>query len=87
MAIADIITSVCLLTLGGIIVGAGLWHLDRQDRRRIEDIRQRACRWHYWEPSEDKGLLVCGLCGKKSRRINPRGDGGPGSVPLENIFP
>jgi hypothetical protein len=87
MASGDIVTSVCLLALGSIIVGAGLWHLDRQDRRRVGDIRQRACRWHRWESSEDRVWLVCGLCGKKIRKINPRGDGGPGPVPLENIFP
>jgi hypothetical protein len=86
MAFGDIVTSICLLALGGIIVGAGLWHLDRQDRRQVGDIRQRACRWHHWEPSEDRVWLVCGLCGKKSRKINPRNDGGPGAVPLENIF-
>ncbi len=87
MAFGDIITCVCLLALGGVIVGAGLWHLDRQDRRLVEAIRQRGCLWHHWQPSEDRVWLVCGLCEKKSRRLNPRGDGGPGPVPLENIFP
>ncbi len=74
MAFGDIVTSVCLLALGGIIVGAGLWHLDRQDRRRVEDTRQRGCRWHHWQASEEGVWLVCRLCGKRSRKFNPRED-------------
>ena len=86
MAFGDIVTSVCLLALGGVIVGAGLWHLDRQDRRRVEATRQNGCRWHHWQALEGGIWLVCRLCAKRSRRLNPHGKGGRETLPSENIF-
>lgn len=84
MVIGDTVTSICLLALGGIVVGAGLWHLDREDRRRVESIRQHCCQWHYWQASEERVWLVCRLCGKRSRRLNPREDRAPETV---HLFP
>ena len=74
MGVSEIIASVSLLAFGGIVVGAGLRHLDREDRRWIEAARQRGCLWHQWQASEGGICLVCRLCGKKSRRLNPSED-------------
>lgn len=87
MVLPDIVLSVSLLSLGGVIVGAGLVRLDRQDRRRIEYTRQSACLWHHWQALEEETLLICALCGKRSRRVNPTRDRDPETIPLESIFP
>lgn len=87
MALTNIITSICLLSLGGIIVGAGLLRLDRLDRRRLEAARQNACQWHHWQLLEEGSSLVCALCGKKCRRLNRSPDRAPEPVPSDNLFP
>jgi hypothetical protein len=87
MAGPDIVLSVMLLSLGGAVVGAGLWRLDRQDRLRLRAARQSRCRWHRWEAlAEDPAWLVCALCGKRCRRLNPREERGEPS-PSEHLFP
>ncbi len=83
MVLPNIITSVCLLSLGGIILGAGLLRLSLQDRQRMEYDRQSSCRWHHWQVLDDGTALVCGLCGKRSRRVNGPSDRGPGSISTE----
>jgi hypothetical protein len=74
MVLADVTTLVSLLSLGGIIGAAGFLRLSRLDRLRWEHIRQSACRWHRWQILEGGTSLMCTLCGKKSRRINPLPD-------------
>jgi hypothetical protein len=74
MVVTDVITVVSLLSIGGIIGAAGFRRLFRLDRLRWERIRQTACRWHRWQTVEGGASLVCALCGKKSRRINPARD-------------
>jgi hypothetical protein len=86
MVLPDILLSVSLLSVGGLVVGAGLWCLDRQDRLRIEMARQGGCGWHEWRALEDGTWLVCGLCGKRSRRLNPCEDRGREPWPSENLF-
>ena len=86
MALANIITSVCLLSLGGVIVGAGLFRLNRLDRRRMDYARQSACRWHQWRVLEDGSALTCSLCGKRWPRTNFPQDRDPESIPSENLF-
>lgn len=81
MVLADIITFVSLLSLGGIIGAAGFLRLSRLDRLRWERIRQNACRWHRWQILKEGTSLICTLCGKKSRRVNPL----PDSPPEETI--
>lgn len=71
MVLTDVITVVSLLSLGGIIGLAGFRRLFRLDRLRWEYIRQNACRWHRWQVTEGGTSLICGLCGKRSRRLNP----------------
>ena len=71
MVLTDVITVVSLLSLGGIIGTAGFQRLVRLDRLRWEYIRQNACRWHRWQIIEQGTSLVCTLCGKRSRRMNP----------------
>jgi len=71
MFVTDVITIVSLLSLGGIIGLAGFRRLFRLDRLRWEYIRQSACRWHRWQVIEGGTSLVCALCGKRSRRLNP----------------
>lgn len=53
MLLADVLTLVSLLSLGGIIGAAGFLRLFRRDRLRGEYIRQNACRWHRWEILEE----------------------------------
>lgn len=86
MVLPDIITSAYLLSLGGVIVGAGLLRLSRQDQARVEFHRQSACRWHQWQVLEEGTSLVCALCGKTSRRIRSSTDPDPERIPSENIF-
>ena len=71
MVVTDVITLVSLLSLGGIIGAAGFHRLVRLDRLRWEYIRQNACRWHRWQIFEEGTSLICALCGKRSRRLNP----------------
>ena len=71
MVVTDVITVLSLLSLGGIIGAAGFQRLVRLDRLRWEYIRQNACRWHRWQSLEQGTSLVCALCGKRSRRLNP----------------
>lgn len=80
MVLADVITLVSLLSLGGIIGAAGLLRLARLDRLRWDYIRQNACRWHRWEIREEGTSLICILCGKKSRLINPHPDPPPEAI-------
>lgn len=88
MPVPDILLSVTLLSLGGAVVGAGLWRLDRQDRLRLQAARQSRCRWHRWQPlEEDRAWLTCALCGKRSRRLNPREERGREPLPSEHLFP
>ncbi len=87
MALSYIITSACLLSLGGILIGTGLLRLSLVDRRRMEYYRQSVCRWHQWEVVDGGTSLVCTLCGKRCQRINPSRDKEPESIPSENIFP
>jgi hypothetical protein len=87
MAVPEIILSVSLLSLGGAVVGTGLWCLDRRDRLRIEAARQGNCRWHHWQALEDTAWLVCDLCGKRSHRLNPREGGPRETLPPENLLP
>jgi len=71
MVLTDVITVVSLLSLGGIIGLAGFRRLFRLDHLRWEYIRQNACRWHRWQTLEEGTSLICALCGKRSRRLNP----------------
>jgi hypothetical protein len=87
MAPADIFTSVCVLSLGGIIVGTGLWCLDRRDRLRIAVARQASCRWHRWQPSMEGIWLVCSVCGKRSLGLNPREEESRALPPPDHLFP
>ncbi len=87
MALSYIITSACLLSLGGILIGTGLLRLSLLDRRRMEYYRQSTCRWHQWQVLEGGSSLVCALCGKRCQRVNPSRDKDPESIPSENIFP
>ena len=77
MVVTDVITVLSLLSLGGIIGAAGFQRLVRLDRLRWEYIRQNACRWHRWQTLEEGTSLVCALCGKRSRRLNPAPDSPP----------
>ena len=87
MALPDVVLSVSLLSLGGVIVGAGLRYLDRRDRQPAEAARHIHRQWHHWQAAEDEGWLVCDLCGKRNRKLNPRDDHGRETVPPENIYP
>lgn len=87
MVLADVITVVSLFSLGGIIGAAGFLRLFRLDRLRWERIRQNACRWHHWRTLEEGTLLVCSLCGKTSRRVNPSRDRDVETISSGNIFP
>jgi hypothetical protein len=87
MALPDVVLSVSLLSVGGVFVGAGLRYLDRRDRLEVEAARQSNCRWHQWQAAEEGIWLVCGLCGKRSRKLNPRENRGGETVPSENIYP
>lgn len=71
MVLTDVITVVSLLSLGGIIGLAGFRRLFRLDRLRWDYTRQNACRWHRWQVTEGGTSLICALCGKRSRRLNP----------------
>ncbi len=86
MAVLNIATSLCLLLLGVVIVGSGLRLLDRLDRLQMEYNRQNACRWHHWQISEEGSSLVCALCGKKSRMINPSRDRDSEPTPFDHFF-
>jgi hypothetical protein len=86
MALPDIFLSVSLLSIGAVVVGTGLRCLDRRDRLRAEAARQNGCPWHHWQASEDAIWLICGLCGKRSRKLNPHDDLGHGTPPPENII-
>ncbi len=79
MVLTDVII-VSLLSLGGVIGAAGLLRLSRLDRLRWEYIRQNACRWHQWHLMEGGTSLICALCGKKSRLINPHPDSPPETI-------
>lgn len=87
MALATVITSVCVVSLCSLLVGAGLVHLARLDRRRMEYDRQSACQWHHWRALEDGSWLVCGLCGKRTRRLNPPPDRDLGTISSDSILP
>lgn len=82
-----LLASVCLLSLGAVIVAGGLLRLSRLDRERMEYGRQSACRWHQWRILEGGTSLVCAICGKKSPPINPSHDRGPETISSQNIFP
>ncbi len=77
MVVTDVITVLSLLSLGGIIGVAGFRRLFRLDRLRWEYVRQNGCRWHRWQILEQGTSLVCALCGKRSRRLNPLPDSPP----------
>jgi len=87
MGLKDVIALVSLLSLGGIIGAAGLLRLFRLDRLRWERIRQNACRWHRWQIREGGTPLVCALCGKRSRRINPSRDRDPETISSGSALP
>ncbi len=86
MALPDILLSVSLLSIGAAVVGTGLRCLDRRDRLRAEAARQSDCLWHHWQASEDAIWLICDLCGKRSRKLNPHHDPGLETPPPENII-
>jgi len=77
MVVTDVITILSLLSLGGIIGVAGFRRLFRLDCLRWEYVRQNGCRWHRWQVLEQGASLVCALCGKRSRRVNPVPDSPP----------
>ena len=81
MVLGDVMTLVSLLSLGGIIGAAGLLRLSRLDRLRWEYMRQDACRWHRWQVLKEGAWLVCALCGKRSRRLNPSHEAGHKTPP------
>ena len=87
MAFPDVVLSVSLLSMGGVFLGAGLRYLDRRDRLEAEAARHRQCRWHHWRAAEGGAWLVCDLCGKRNRELNPHDDHGREAAPSENIFP
>ena len=87
MALPDIILSISLISLSGAVVGAGLWRLDRLDRLRVEAAKQGHCRWHQWQASEDGVWLVCGLCGKRSRKLASPRDAAREALPSDHLFP
>jgi len=87
MVATDVITLVSLLSIGGIIGAAGFVRLLRLDRLRWERNRQNACRWHRWQMAEGGSSLVCALCAKKSRLINPHGEPDLESTSSTNIPP
>ena len=72
MAFLDIVLPITIFSLGGILVGVGLWRLNRLDRERTDVIVQSNCKWHHWQAVEEGVWLVCRFCGKRSRRLNPR---------------
>ena len=86
MAFPDVVLSLSLLSVGGVFLGAGLRYLDRRDRQQAEAARHSQCQWHHWQAADDGGWLVCDLCGKRSRKLNPREDCGRETVPPENIY-
>jgi len=81
MVLGDVMTLASLLSLGGIIGAAGLLRLSRLDRLRWEYMRQDACRWHRWQVLKEGAWLVCALCGKRSRRLNPSHEAGHENTP------
>jgi hypothetical protein len=87
MVLTDVITVVSLLSLGGIIGAAGFMRLFRLDRLRWERMRQSACRWHRWHVQEGGVSLICTLCGKRSRLVNPARDRDPETNSSGNILP
>jgi len=87
MVLADVLTLASLLSLAGIAWVAGLLRLSRLDRLRGEYMRQNACRWHRWHVLKDGAWLVCALCGKRSRRLNPAHEEGDKSLPLWSDLP
>jgi len=74
MTVANVITLISFCSLGGIMIGVGLLRLARLDRLRMQYLRQSAS-------------LICTLCGKKSRRINPLPDCPPESVSSGGMLP
>lgn len=86
MVLGDVITVVSLVSLGSIIGAAGFMRLIRLDRLRWERMQQDACRWHQWQFSEARTSLVCSLCGKRSRLINPCQDRGSEIGSSGNMF-
>lgn len=87
MTLPTVITLLSFCSLGGLMIGVGLRHLCRLDRLRTQYLRQTACRLHNWTPLEEGTSLICTLCGKKSRRINPLPDPLPESIGPGNILP
>jgi len=87
MVLTDVITLVSLVSLGGVIAAAGFLRLSRLDRLRWDRIRQNACRWHQWQPLEGGTSLICALCGKRSRLVNPSRDRDPETISSGNILP
>jgi len=82
----NIAASLCVLSLGVLIVGTGLRLLNRLDRLGMEYNKQNACRWHHWQMSEDGSTLVCGICGKKNQMVNSSHDQVSKSVPFDHHF-
>ena len=87
MTLANVITLISFCSLSGIMIGVGLRHLCRLDRLRMQYLRQNACGLHNWKPLEGGTSLICTLCGKKSRRINPLPDTPPESISSGGILP
>jgi hypothetical protein len=87
MPLPDIILSISLISIGGAVVGAGVWRLNRLDRLRVEAARQSGCRWHDWQPLDDGIWLVCGLCGKRSRKLTSPRDATREALPSDHLFP
>jgi len=87
VTVANVITLISFCSLGGIMIGVGLLRLARLDRLRMQYLRQSACRLHNWTPLEGGTSLICTLCGKKSRRINPLPDCPPESISSGGILP
>lgn len=83
----NIAASLCLLSLGVVIVGSGLRLVDRLDRLQLEHNKQNACRWHHWKILEEGSSLVCAACGKKHQMINTDHDRDPEPGPFDHHFP
>lgn len=87
MTLTVAITVLSFCSLGGLMIGIGLLRLARLDRLRMQYLRQNACRLHNWKPLEGGTSLVCTLCGKNSRRINPLPDSPPESFISGGFLP
>lgn len=87
MTLTVVITVLSFGSLGGLMIGIGLVRLARLDRLRMQYLRQEACRLHRWQPLKGENALVCSLCERRSRRINPVLDSPPESFISGGFLP